>query len=211
MPPSRKLENYFHKKGFNFIAGLDEVGVGSLAGPVLAAAAIFPRRIKIKGIDDSKRLSVNLRNKLFKKIVKSALGIGIGIVDEKIIDKINILHASHLAMQLALCAIRPRPDFVMIDGKYSIKTSIPQVSLKGGDAKCTNIAAASIIAKVIRDKIMDKFDLRYPRYKFKCHKGYGTKKHMKMINSLGPSPIHRRSYSPVRTFYESQIPLDFKQ
>ena len=204
MPPNRKYEKYFQRQGFELIAGLDEVGVGSLAGPVLAAAVILTPKAKIPSLNDSKKLSAKQREKLFPLILRKALGIGIGIVDWGLIDRINILKASHLAMQLAAEALKPRPDFLLIDGKYPIKSPLPQLSLCGGDGRCTSIAAASVVAKVIRDRIMEKFGRLFPRYGFIRNKGYGTREHLCRLNKFGPCPIHRRSYLPV-----SQIPLDF--
>jgi len=211
MPPNQRMENSLRVQGFNLIAGVDEVGVGSLAGPVLAAAVIFSATIKTKNIDDSKKLSAAKRNELFSKILREALSIGVGIVDWKTIDRLNILKASHLAMRLAIDALKPVPEYVLVDGKYPIKIKIPQLQLCGGDSKCTSIAAASIVAKVLRDKIMVEFDRMFSGYGFKYNKGYGTRTHLNDLKRFGPCPIHRRSYLPVKCALKIHNPLDFER
>jgi len=211
MPPDRKYEKYFQKQGFELIAGVDEVGVGPLAGPVLAAAVILPSDQRIKGLNDSKKLSARQRAGLFTLILKQARGIGVGIVDHRLIDRINILKASHLAMRLAVEALKPAPDLLLIDGKYPLKKNLPQLALRGGDGRCSSIAAASIVAKVLRDRIMGEFDKHFPRYGFGQHKGYGTPAHLKRILKYGPCPIHRRSYNPVQRSAESHKRLDIQQ
>ncbi|KAF0134525.1 MAG: ribonuclease HII [Candidatus Saganbacteria bacterium] len=207
MPANRKTENHFKKIGCKIIAGIDEVGVGPLAGPVLAAAVILNKHIK--GIDDSKKIRPKKRFELYKQILKNAISIGIGIVDEKTIDKINILKASLAAMRLALEALEVAPDFILVDGRNKIKTNIPQKSIIKGDAKCYCIAAASIVAKVLRDNIMAKYHLLFPEYGFNANKGYGTKGHFFAINNNGASPIHRQSFLPKFNSPVAQIPLDF--
>ena len=197
MPPNQKMERILRDQGFTLIAGVDEVGVGSLAGPVLAAAVILPAKIKVKGIDDSKKLTAKKRNELFHEITGAAVSIGIGIVDWETIDRINILRASHLAMREAVAALEPKPEYLLIDGKYPIKHPLPQLQLCGGDRKCTSIAAASIIAKVLRDRIMELYGDFFPEYGFRSHKGYGTKAHLAALKRHGPSRIHRHSYLPV--------------
>ncbi len=209
MPPTRKFEDQLIKNGCRFVAGLDEVGVGPLAGPVLAAAVILPDRSTIKGLNDSKKLSPKKRNEVFKIISLRALAIGVGIVDWQTIDRINILRASHLAMKLAVDALEVKPDHLLIDGRYRIRHPLPQTAIVKGDSKCCVIAAASVVAKVIRDKIMEHFDLIFPQYGFKRHKGYGTREHLARIREFGPCPIHRRSYFPIRRSSIIQIPLDF--
>ena len=209
MPPTQRLERSLQKDGYKLIAGIDEVGVGSLAGPVLAAAVILPTRPKIPGLDDSKKLSAKKRNVLFEIIVKCSIAIGVGIVDWKTIDQLNILNASHLAMKLAVDALFPAPQFLLIDGRYKIESSFPQLPVCKGESKCSAIAAASIIAKVARDKIMDNFDQTFPDYGFKSHKGYGTKEHLRTLNIFGACLIHRQSYFPVKHSSIMHIPLDF--
>ena len=209
MPPNQRLERSLQKNGYKLIAGIDEVGVGSLAGPVVAAAVVLPPLSKIPGLDDSKKLSAKKRNILFKIILKRSIAIGIGIVDWETIDRLNILNASHLAMKLAVDALSPAPQFLLIDGRYKIASSFPQVPICKGESKCSAIAAASIIAKVARDRIMENFDQTYPNYGFRAHKGYGTKKHLRTLNKFGACAIHRQSYLPVKRSLKVHIPLDF--
>jgi len=204
--PGKKWEVFFQRQGFKYIAGIDEVGRGPLAGPVVAAAVILPENISIRGINDSKKLKEKERKRLFKTIQKRAISIGVGIVDHNTIDKINIAQATFAAMRLAVESLDPAPDILLIDGNCEINFSIPQKCIIKGDSKSISIAAASIIAKVIRDKIMDEFDKLLPAYKFKKHKGYGTKLHFKIIETHGLSPIHRQSFNS-----SSKIPLDFEQ
>jgi len=195
--PNQKFEETLHQEGYWHIAGVDEVGVGSLAGPVLAAAVILPRKTRITGIKDSKKLSAQQRNILFKEIEMEAIAIGVGIVDEKIIDEINILKASQLAMKIAIESLEIKPEYLLIDGRNKIEIDLPQQPIIKGDNKCISIAAASIIAKVIRDKIMDNFSLSLATYGFQKNKGYGTQSHLAALLKYGPSPIHRQSYAPV--------------
>lgn len=199
--PNQKIEFLLKKRGFSYIAGVDEAGRGPLAGPVVAAAIILPFNHKIKGIDDSKKLSPNKRVSLFEILQKEAISIGVGIVDAKTIDKINILRASLLAMKLAAESLNPAPKFLLIDGNYGIQTDIPQKYIIKGDLKCTSIAAAGIIAKVLRDKMMEEYDKSFPHYGFKLHKGYGTKKHIDKILQFGACEIHRQSFDPVKHFF----------
>ncbi|OGC16059.1 ribonuclease HII [candidate division WOR-1 bacterium RIFOXYC2_FULL_37_10] len=200
--PDTKWENYFRKKGYQLVAGVDEAGRGPLAGPVIAAAVILPLRHRIKGLDDSKKLSAKQREALFPLIQKKAISIGVGIVGPKTIDRINILNASLYAMRLAIEQLAPQPHFILIDGKFKIISDIAQKCLVKGDSISDSIAAASIIAKVSRDKIMKKYDEVFPQYGFKSHKGYGTKKHIEEIFKNGPCEIHRQSFDPVRTLAE---------
>ncbi|MBI5701538.1 ribonuclease HII [Candidatus Saganbacteria bacterium] len=209
--PSSKWENFLIKQGFQYIAGVDEVGRGPLAGPVVAAAVILPTKHKFKGINDSKKLKDSARQKLFIKIKKHAVAIGVGIVDEKTIDRINIAQASLLAMEYAVDSLIPKGEVLLVDGKCDIKSSIPQQHIVKGDSKCVSIAAASIIAKVIRDKIMGEYDILYPNYGFNKHKGYGTELHIKNILEFGPCAIHRRSFNPMASSTVSPNPLDFEQ
>ncbi|OGC07382.1 ribonuclease HII [candidate division WOR-1 bacterium RIFOXYA2_FULL_36_21] len=201
--PNAREESFFRKKGLDFIAGVDEAGRGPLAGPVVAAAVILPKQYKIKGLDDSKKLSEKERERLFYIIQKKAVDIGIGIVDQKTIDKVNILQATLMAMKIAIESLSPRPDIVLIDGKQKTRTIIPQKCIIRGDGKCNCISAASIIAKVTRDKIMADMDKLYPLYGFKEHKGYGTKKHINKILTLGPCEIHRQSFDPIKSLFKT--------
>lgn len=202
MPVSLKFEKTYWKSGINFIAGIDEAGRGPLAGPIVAAAVIFSSPVKIPGIDDSKKLSAQKRQELFFKIQEKALSTGIGIVDHKAIDKINIGKANILAMEKAVANLRVRPSFLLLDGRLKINSGVPQKTIIGGDGICFSIAAASIIAKVTRDKMMDDYHKLYPEYGFIRHKGYGTKEHLKMIAKYGACPIHRRTFSPVSALAE---------
>lgn len=192
------LENKLRRKGFEIIAGVDEVGRGPLAGPVVAAAVILFPQIKIKGLADSKLLTAEKRAKLFEIINQKALAIGIGMVDHKTIDKLNIRQANLLAMKLAVENLALTPDYILIDGpRERIGLPISQEGICGGDRKCSAIAAASIIAKVTRDRLMLQFHKKYPKYRFDQHKGYGTEKHLARLKRYGPCPIHRRSFRPV--------------
>jgi ribonuclease HII len=178
-------------------AGVDEAGRGPLAGPVVAAAVIFPQGCWLDGINDSKKLSPKKREELFYEIKKSALTTAIAIIKPEIIDQINILRASLLAMEQAVKKLDTRPDYILIDGNYPIRTQIQQETMIKGDAKCCSIAAASILAKVTRDAIMDDYHLLYPQYNFKQHKGYPTREHLEAIRKFGHSPIHRKTFKGV--------------
>lgn len=191
-------EKSLNKSGYRSIAGVDEAGRGPLAGPVVAGAVILKDFNFKERIDDSKKLSAPLREKACREIFKKAF-VGIGIVDEKAIDRINIYQATKKAMQIAIANLEIPPDYVIVDGKMKIMTKCPLKCIVGGDSKSFSIAAASIVAKVTRDKIMTEYDKTYPQYGFARHKGYGTKAHMAAIEKHGPSPIHRRSFRPIKT------------
>lgn len=178
----------------NYIAGVDEAGRGPLAGPVVAAAVIFPKGIFISGINDSKKLSPNEREYLFQIIQSKATAIGIGIVDEKVIDEINILQSTFKAMQLAVSDLIIKPQHILVDGRANPLFTQKQTAIIGGDRLCFSIAAASIVAKVIRDRIMIKYDKIYPQYGFRRHKGYPTLQHINAIKRYGFCPIHRKSF-----------------
>ncbi|WP_034550061.1 ribonuclease HII [Carnobacterium funditum] len=184
-------------RGLSFIAGIDEVGRGPLAGPVVAAAVILPKDFQILGINDSKQLSSEKREKFFIEIQEHALGIGIGIKDHSIIDDINIYQATKLAMLEAVQQLPQTPGYLLIDA-MKLPTTIPQESLIKGDSKSLSIAAASIVAKVTRDRMMSEYDLLYPGYGFAQNAGYGTKIHLEGLAKLGVCPIHRHSFAPVR-------------
>ncbi|MCK4946867.1 MAG: ribonuclease HII, partial [Candidatus Aureabacteria bacterium] len=188
------IENKLREDGVNIIAGVDEAGRGPLAGPVVAGAVVFLKPPDILEIDDSKKISSAKRKKIFNYLVSSKdVAIGFGVISEDVIDATNILEASFEAMRKALFSLPLKPDHVIVDG-YSIpQLKIPQRGVIGGDKKSLSIAAASIVAKVIRDDMMNKFDEEYPGYGFSQHKGYGTKAHMESLRRLGPCKIHRKS------------------
>jgi ribonuclease HII len=187
-------ENQLREKGLKAIAGCDESGRGPLAGPVIAAAVIFPEGVCLTGVNDSKKLSPVRRETLFDAICEHALAVGTGRVDPEEIDRINILKATQKAMHQALHALEVRPDYLLVDGYPLPGAPCPQEAIIGGDGHCFSIAAASIIAKVTRDRIMISMDREYPGYGFASHKGYGTRAHIEAIQKKGPTPIHRRSF-----------------
>ena len=182
------------KLGVERVAGVDEAGRGPLAGPVVAAAVIFPQEVWIHGVDDSKKLDAERREELCAMIRETALSVGVGIVSPQVIDEINIYRAAMRAMEEAVAALRPRPQHLLIDGPRYHNDAIPYNAIVGGDASCFAIAAASIVAKVTRDALMMEYDQTYPGYGFARHKGYGTKAHRAALVQLGPCPIHRRSF-----------------
>ena len=184
-------------EGFNTLAGVDEAGRGPLAGPVVASAVILCQSTKIEGINDSKKLSASERERLFYLILGNAADIGIGIVDAERIDRLNILKATRLAMSLSIGNLTVKPDLLLIDALTLPSIEMKQRPVIKGDAKSASIAAASIIAKVIRDGIMTAYHERYPVYGFDKHKGYPTKEHVKRLNSYGPCPIHRKSFQRI--------------
>ncbi len=180
------------------IAGIDEAGRGPLAGPVVAAAVILPPDQTIDGVNDSKQLSESRREQLYEQIIHNASAIGVGLVDAAIIDQINILQATRKAMLEAVESLETTPDLLLIDGITTISSSIPQKTIKKGDSLSAAIAAASIVAKVTRDRIMRKYDQLYPAYSFARHKGYGSALHLEMLRKHGPSPIHRLTFRGVK-------------
>lgn len=188
-------ENKAYSEGFKLIAGVDEAGRGPLAGPVVAAAVILPQNIFIENLNDSKQLTAKLRDKLFDVIKEKALAYGIGIVNEKSIDEINILNATIKAMKEAIYQLKPQPDFLLTDAQKLEEIDIPQEAIVKGDTLSVSIAAASIIAKVTRDRLIDDMDSKYPQYGFSRHKGYGTKEHIEAIKKYGICPIHRVSFT----------------
>ncbi|SYZ74609.1 Ribonuclease HII [Candidatus Zixiibacteriota bacterium] len=198
LPNLEQVEKSLLEKGYNFIAGVDEAGRGPLAGPVVAAAVIFPRGVIIEGLDDSKKLSAKRRDLLFDEIAASGAFCAVGVIDNITIDKINILRASLLAMRKAVISLKTKPEFVLVDGSHTIPNlDLPQFSIIGGDALCASISAASIIAKVTRDRIMDKYQEIYPEFSFSVHRGYPTPQHLNELRTNGPTEIHRRTFRPV--------------
>lgn len=188
------IETNTFELGYNLIAGLDEAGRGPLAGPVVAAAVILPKDEMIFGINDSKKISEKKRDELFNKIQETALAIGVGIVDNKTIDEINIFNATKLAMKQAVNSLKMKPDFLLIDALQIADINIKQQSIIKGDSKSISIAAASIIAKVTRDNLVKNYDKEYSGYNFSKHKGYGTKEHYEAIEKYGITPLHRKSF-----------------
>ena len=190
-------ENRLKLEGYSLIAGIDEAGRGSLSGPVVAAAVILPCRLFIPYIKDSKKLSSQKRTELYCSILNKAKDVGIGVVEAKIIDRINIAQASFLAMKEAILDLKEVPDYLLVDGFKIPQLNISQIPLIKGEDKSISIAAASIIAKVYRDNIMIQYDQKYPQYLFKKNKGYGTEEHLKALLKYGPSEIHRKGYKRV--------------
>ena len=192
-----EYENNLYKEGVTLIAGVDEVGRGPLIGPVVACACILPVNFYHKDIKDSKKLSEKKREEMYKIIKENAISIGLGIVSEKVIDEVNIYEATKIAMKEAIKNLNITPEHVLIDA-MKLELNIPSTSIIKGDAKSESIAAASIIAKVTRDHMLDEMDKEYPMYDLKNNKGYGTKKHLEALRTCGPCKYHRVSYSPVR-------------
>ncbi|MGN6121443.1 MAG: ribonuclease HII [Sphingomonas oligoaromativorans] len=193
MPPSFRYERDHPEP----CAGVDEAGRGPLAGPVVAAAVILDRRRVPRGIDDSKKLTEAAREGLYDRIVRSSTGWGVGIVDVEEIDRLNIYHATMLAMSRAVDALGVEPGMVLVDGNALPKWRHPARAIVSGDALSRSIAAASIIAKVTRDRMMQEYDGQYPGYGWRQNKGYGTAEHRAALIELGPTPLHRRSFAPV--------------
>ena len=192
-----EYENNLYKEGVTLIAGVDEVGRGPLIGPVVACACILPVNFYHKDIKDSKKLSEKKREEMYKIIKENAISIGLGIVSEKVIDEVNIYEATKIAMKEAIKNLNVTPEHILIDA-MKLELNIPSTSIIKGDAKSESIAAASIIAKVTRDHMLDEMDKEYPMYDLKNNKGYGTKKHLEALQTYGPCKYHRVSYSPVR-------------
>lgn len=189
-----KYERKLWRSGKKFIAGIDEAGRGPLAGPVVAAAVVFAPGTMIPGVNDSKKLSPKKREMLYDLIYEKALAVGIGLCDEEIIDRINILQATYRAMKIAVADLSLPPDYILVDGREIPNFPVPQTAIVRGDGTSFSIAAASIIAKVTRDRIMIRMDRQYPQYGFAQHKGYPTKKHIQAIIKQGRCAIHRTSF-----------------
>jgi ribonuclease HII len=197
-------EQVLYAGGFEYIAGVDEAGRGALAGPVVAAAVILPKNLAYyiqNGVRDSKKLNHARREVLFELIKSTAIGVGIGIMPHHVIDEINILNATRRAMRQALDRLSRVPDYVLVDGMPIPRLKIAQKGIIKGDCTCISIASASIIAKVTRDRMMQDMDIAYPGYGFGKHKGYGTRQHLLCLSRLGPTPVHRYSFAPVRNIY----------
>lgn len=194
-------EKELYAQGIQLIAGVDEVGRGPLAGPVVAAAVILPKACKIPGLNDSKKIPKSKHKEIYEAVFQNAIAIGIGIKDNHVIDQVNIYEATKLAMMEAIGQLDPRPQHLLIDA-MRLDLPIPQTSIIKGDANSLSIAAASIVAKVTRDQMMEKFDREYPGYDFAQNAGYGTAKHLAGLDQLGVTPIHRRSFEPVKSMCE---------
>jgi ribonuclease HII len=196
------FEKTVYSNGFTYVAGIDEAGRGPLAGPVMAAAVILPAGLSITGVDDSKKLTPYKREKLFEIIMAQALSVGVGSTSPSDIDRINILQATRRAMLAAVQQLSPQPDYLLIDGISTIDSAVPQKTIIKGDSLSLSIAAASIIAKVARDRFMIEMDSSYPGYGFAGHKGYGSAAHLDAIRRLGPSPIHRLTFGGVKEYVD---------
>jgi ribonuclease HII len=203
LPMERDLWDYETKareKGYRLVAGADEAGRGPLAGPVVAAAVVLPADAFLQGLDDSKKLSPAKREELFPKIQTQAIAYGVAVVSPEVIDEINILQAALLAMKQAVEQLKPVPDLLLIDGNQKINSTLDQWAIVKGDSKSLSIAAASVLAKVTRDHIMQDYHQLYPQYEFARHKGYGTKLHRDLIAEHGPCPIHRSTFKGVTEY-----------
>ena len=194
-------EKECYARGIELIAGVDEVGRGPLAGPVVAAAVILPKACKIPGLNDSKKIPKYKHKEIYEAVLQNAIAIGIGIKDNHVIDQVNIYEATKLAMMEAIGQLEPQPQHLLIDA-MRLDLPIPQTSIIKGDANSLSIAAASIVAKVTRDQMMEEFDREYPGYDFAQNAGYGTAKHLAGLDKLGVTPIHRRSFEPVKSICE---------
>ena len=194
-------EKECYARGMELIAGVDEVGRGPLAGPVVAAAVILPKACKIPGLNDSKKIPKSKHKEIYEAVLQNAIAIGIGVKDNQVIDQVNIYEATKLAMMEAIGQLDPQPQHLLIDA-MRLDLPIPQTSIIKGDANSLSIAAASIVAKVTRDQMMEEFDREYPGYDFAQNAGYGTAKHLAGLVQLGVTPIHRRSFEPVKSMCE---------
>ena len=194
-----KYEKELYENGIELIAGVDEVGRGPLVGPVVAAAVILPKNYKLEGLTDSKKISEKKRDLFYDILKKDAISIGVGVIDAKIIDEVNIYEASKLAMYEAISKLDIKPEHVLIDA-MPLNLEMPSTSIIHGDALSLSIAAASVIAKVTRDRMLIELDKKYPMYDFKNNKGYPTKKHLDAIDKYGIIEEHRKSYSPVDNY-----------
>ena len=194
-------EKELYAQGIDLIAGVDEVGRGPLAGPVVAAAVILPKACKIPGLNDSKKIPKSKHKEIYEAVLQNAIAIGIGVKDNHVIDQVNIYEATKLAMMEAIGQLDPQPQHLLIDA-MKLDLPISQTSIIKGDANSLSIAAASIVAKVTRDQMMEEFDCEYPGYDFTQNAGYGTANHLAGLHKLGVTPIHRRSFEPVKSMCE---------
>ena len=196
-----RYEKELYQSGYQAIAGIDEVGRGPLAGPVVAAAVILPPECKIKGLNDSKKIPKKKHQEIYQAVMDKALAVGVGQIDNDIIDQVNIYEATKLAMKEALSKLSLKPDYLLIDA-MKLDVDIPQESIIKGDANSLSIAAASIVAKVTRDKLMADYDKKFPGYDFAKNAGYGTRSHLQGLERSGVTPIHRKTFEPIKSMYE---------
>lgn len=210
-PPEKEhplqFEVRLRQQGYKVVAGVDEAGRGPLAGPVLAAAVVLPKHFKLPGLTDSKKLSPAAREQLFPLIRQQALAVGIGLASSAEIDQVNILQGTLQAMLRAVNRLSLEPDYLLIDGITPLPQALPQQALKKGDSRSLSVAAASVIAKVVRDRLMVHYDRRFPGYGFAAHKGYGSVAHRQAIADLGPCPIHRATFRGVREYLSPEVNL----
>jgi len=204
----RKLERRAQTAGYDLVAGVDEAGRGSLAGPVVAAAAVLPADRRVAYVVDSKQLNSHQREYLYEQITLAAVSWAVGVIGPQQIDATNILRAAQQAMQQALGSLNPSADFALIDGRFELPNPLPQQAIIDGDSKCYCIAAASIIAKVYRDRLMEYLARLYPQYGFERNRGYGTPEHLQALEEWGPSPIHRRTFAPVKQAYQPTLGIE---
>jgi ribonuclease HII len=202
-----RQEEELHRQGIFPVAGIDEAGRGALAGPLVVAAVMFPPGVRPAGLNDSKQLTGKQRQLLYEQIKQTAADVAVVIVDREVIDRLNILRATWQAMTEAVGKLRPRPQHCLVDGNQVPALGVDQTAIVGGDGKCLSIAAASIVAKVVRDNIMLELGRRYPQYGFARHKGYCTREHMRALKAYGPCPEHRRSFQPVNDCMTTQLTL----
>ena len=200
------FERDLQQQGYDLIAGLDEVGRGPLAGPVVAACVVLPAGCDYKIFRDSKKLTPTARIRLFNELTRMDAAVGVGMTSREEIDEVNILQASLFAMRKAIAVLPERPDFLLVDGTFPVPVSIPQQTLIKGESKSASIAAASIVAKVTRDRLMEEYHLQYPQYNFNKNKGYPTAEHRRALREHGPCSIHRRSFRGVREHFSETRP-----
>ena len=203
----KEFDKKYFSKDIKYLAGVDEAGRGPLAGPVVAAAVIFRKSTIIKGINDSKLLTEKKREALYDKIISSALAYSVSIVEHVVIDEVNILNATLRAMKQCIDDLKIKPDLVLVDGNRKFQSEIPVITIVKGDSKSFSIAAASILAKVTRDRLMKKLSEQYPVYLWEQNKGYPTKRHREIIRIFGPSPLHRKSF--LKNILTEQQVLEF--
>ncbi len=203
-----RIEHQLRAGGATHIAGVDEAGRGPLAGPVVAAAVMLPPRCRLPGLADSKLLTAPARERLYGLIQRRAVCIGVAAVDARTVDRINVLQATFRAMREAILQLQPPPMLVLVDGHPLPEAPVAQRNIIGGDRCCGSIAAASIVAKVVRDRTMEELHELYPSYGFSEHKGYGTPRHLAQLIALGPCPEHRMSFAPLRALFQERLRFD---